>query len=36
VDGHVSYSEIYWNGQAGSLAMFYNPPAGYNYQWSGD
>ena len=36
VDGHVSYSEIYWNGQAGSLAMFYNPPAGYAYQWSGD
>jgi len=36
VDGHVSYSDIYWNGQAGSLAMFYNPPAGYDYQWSGD
>jgi prepilin-type N-terminal cleavage/methylation domain-containing protein len=36
VDGHVSYIAIYWNGQAGSLAMAYNPPAGYNYQWSGD
>jgi prepilin-type N-terminal cleavage/methylation domain-containing protein len=36
VDAHVSYSDIYWNGQAGSLAMFYNPPPGYNYQWSGD
>ena len=36
VDGHVSYTRIYWNGQAGSLAMFYNPPAGYDYQWSGD
>jgi prepilin-type N-terminal cleavage/methylation domain-containing protein/prepilin-type processing-associated H-X9-DG protein len=36
VDGHVSYIEMYWNGQAGSLAAFYNPPAGYDYQWSGD
>jgi prepilin-type N-terminal cleavage/methylation domain-containing protein/prepilin-type processing-associated H-X9-DG protein len=36
VDGHVSYIETYWNGQAGSLAIFYNPPAGYDYQWSGD
>jgi prepilin-type N-terminal cleavage/methylation domain-containing protein len=36
VDGHVSYIEMYWNGQAGSLAIFYNPPAGYDYQWSGD
>jgi prepilin-type processing-associated H-X9-DG protein len=36
VDGHVSYIEIYWNGQAGSFAFFYNPPAGYDYQWSGD
>jgi prepilin-type N-terminal cleavage/methylation domain-containing protein/prepilin-type processing-associated H-X9-DG protein len=36
VDGHVSYIEMNWNGQAGSLAMFYNPPTGYDYQWSGD
>jgi prepilin-type N-terminal cleavage/methylation domain-containing protein/prepilin-type processing-associated H-X9-DG protein len=36
VDGHVSYLEMYWNNQAGSLSCFYNPPAGYNYQWSGD
>jgi len=36
VDGHVSYLKTYWNGQAGSLAIFYNPPAGYDYQWSGD
>jgi prepilin-type N-terminal cleavage/methylation domain-containing protein/prepilin-type processing-associated H-X9-DG protein len=35
-DGHVNYIEMYWSGQAGSLAMYYNPPAGYNYQWSGD
>jgi prepilin-type processing-associated H-X9-DG protein len=36
VDGHVSYLKTFWNGQAGSLAIFYNPPAGYDYQWSGD
>jgi prepilin-type N-terminal cleavage/methylation domain-containing protein/prepilin-type processing-associated H-X9-DG protein len=36
VDGHVSYLKTYWNGQAGSLAIFYNPPAEYDYQWSGD
>lgn len=36
VDGHVSYLKTYWNGQALSLAMSYNPPAGYDYQWSGD
>ena len=36
VDGHVSYIKTYWNGQAGSLAIFYNPPDGYDYQWSGD
>jgi prepilin-type N-terminal cleavage/methylation domain-containing protein len=36
VDGHVSYINTYWSGQAGSLAIFYNPPAGYDYQWSGD
>jgi len=36
VDGHVSYIKTYWNGKVGSLAIFYNPPAGYDYQWSGD
>jgi prepilin-type N-terminal cleavage/methylation domain-containing protein len=36
VDGHVSLVEMYWNGQVDSLASSYNPPAGYNYQWSGD
>jgi prepilin-type N-terminal cleavage/methylation domain-containing protein len=36
VDGHANFVEIYWNGQAGSLAMSYNPPTEYNYQWSGD
>jgi hypothetical protein len=34
VDGHVSYLKIYYNGQ--KIAWAYNPPAGYNYQWSGD
>jgi prepilin-type N-terminal cleavage/methylation domain-containing protein len=36
VDGHVSYIKIYWDGQVGDFAGFYNPPAGYDYQWSGD
>ena len=36
VDGHVSYLKTYWNSQPGSLAVSYNPPAGYDYQWSGD
>lgn len=34
VDGHVSYLKIYYNGQ--KIACAYNPPAGYDYQWSGD
>ncbi|MGA2178215.1 MAG: type II secretion system protein [Verrucomicrobiota bacterium] len=41
VDGHVSYIKIYWNSAPGSngfysVAIFYDPPAGYDYQWSGD
>lgn len=36
VDGRVGFIEMYWNGQPGSLAMSYNPPAGYEYQWSPD
>jgi prepilin-type N-terminal cleavage/methylation domain-containing protein len=41
VDGHVSYIRIYWDstplpGGGQSLALGYNPPAGYDYQWSGD
>ncbi len=41
VDGHVSYIKIYWDstrlpGGGLSFAMTYNPPAGYEYQWSGD
>jgi prepilin-type N-terminal cleavage/methylation domain-containing protein len=44
VDGHVRYIRIYWNtnmipdgdGFLITMAMEYNPPAGYEYQWSGD
>jgi prepilin-type processing-associated H-X9-DG protein len=41
VDGHVSYIKIYWNSdpiQNGNytFAMEYDPPAGYDYKWSGD
>jgi prepilin-type N-terminal cleavage/methylation domain-containing protein/prepilin-type processing-associated H-X9-DG protein len=42
VDGHVSYLKIYWdstirypNGGM-SVAGYYDPPAGYDYQWSGN
>jgi prepilin-type processing-associated H-X9-DG protein len=38
VDGHVSYIKIYWGGNnpPGSLALHHDPPAGYDYKWSGD
>jgi prepilin-type N-terminal cleavage/methylation domain-containing protein len=41
VDGHVSYIKIFWNSarypNGGiSLAMDYDPSAGYDYKWSGD
>lgn len=41
VDGHVSYTKIYYNSSPNSnglysFAFFYDPPAGYAYQWSGD
>ncbi|HZM06511.1 MAG TPA: hypothetical protein VFC44_26210 [Candidatus Saccharimonadales bacterium] len=41
VDGHVNYIKIYWSSNklpAGvyTLAMQYDPPAGYDYKWSGD
>ena len=37
VDGHVSYIRIYWNGTKGfdGSSAFYEPPAGYDYKWSG-
>jgi prepilin-type N-terminal cleavage/methylation domain-containing protein len=40
VDGHVSYIKIYrddngsTNGPSRFYACFYDPPAGYDYQWS--
>jgi prepilin-type N-terminal cleavage/methylation domain-containing protein/prepilin-type processing-associated H-X9-DG protein len=39
VDGHVAYIKMYWKGSllpGPMLAMDYDPPAGYDYQWSGD
>ncbi len=42
VDGHASYINIYWNSTVGypnggvSFAVYYDPPAGYDYQWSGN
>jgi prepilin-type N-terminal cleavage/methylation domain-containing protein len=41
VDGHVNYIKMYWNSSTDangyySMAFFYDPPAGYDYQWSGD
>jgi prepilin-type N-terminal cleavage/methylation domain-containing protein len=41
VDGHVSYLKMYWNSSTNALgfysaAYFYDPPAGYDYQWSGN
>ena len=38
VDGHVAYIKIYWNGTEGpdGFSAFYEPPAGYDYKWSGN
>ena len=41
VDGHVSYIKMFWTdtsvtNRAKLGAAFYNPPPGYDYQWSGD
>ncbi len=38
VDGHVDYIKIYWGGNnpPGALALHHDPPAGYDYKWSGD
>ena len=40
VDGHVSYIKIYWDAAdvrtGHNEAWHYDPPAGYDYQWSGD
>ncbi len=38
VDGHVSYTTMYWKPlwPPTSRGSDYDPPAGYSYQWSGD
>jgi prepilin-type N-terminal cleavage/methylation domain-containing protein len=36
VDGHVSYIKMYWNSNLGETTCNYDPPAGYDYKWSGD
>jgi hypothetical protein len=41
VDGHVTFIKIYWDaavisGQGRAEAWQYDPPAGYDYKWSGD
>jgi prepilin-type N-terminal cleavage/methylation domain-containing protein len=41
-DSHVSDLKMFWNSTVGypdggsSFAAFYDPPAGYDYKWSGD
>ncbi|HTL73174.1 MAG TPA: prepilin-type N-terminal cleavage/methylation domain-containing protein [bacterium] len=37
VDGHVSYLKIFWNGSGGleNFPFRYEPPAGYEYKWTG-
>jgi len=38
VDGHVSYIKTYWDesNTDGTQPWEYEPPTGYDYQWSGD
>lgn len=38
VDGHVNYIKMHWDSAwpLGILALAHDPPAGYDYQWSGD
>ncbi len=41
VDGHVNYLNMYWNSSrypngSFSCAAYYDPPAGYDYKWSGN
>jgi prepilin-type N-terminal cleavage/methylation domain-containing protein len=41
VDGHVSYRKMYWDSVRASTGGFtysmnYDPPAGYDYKWSGE
>ena len=36
VDGHVSFTKIYWDGVEGSQPRNYEPPSGYEYDWDGE
>ena len=38
VDGHVNYIKIYWDGGGGieNFPFRYEPPAGYEYKWTGN
>jgi len=36
VDGHVSFTKIYWNGLIDSYPCEYEPPARYEYNWAGE
>ena len=37
VDGHVSYIKMFLDrAPRKGLAVFYNPPANYDYQWTSD
>ena len=39
VDGHVSYTKMYWDTNTTTShiqSWQYDPPSGYDYQWSGD
>jgi hypothetical protein len=36
VDGHGTYTRIYWDGVPDSDPGAYEPPNGYDYRWDGD
>ncbi|HTV39141.1 MAG TPA: DUF1559 domain-containing protein [Candidatus Sulfotelmatobacter sp.] len=42
VDGHLDYIKFYWNSAINypnggiSIPVYYDPPPGYDYQWSGN
>lgn len=35
-DGHVSYTEIYWDARLNGRSFAYDPTEEYDYKWSGD
>jgi len=35
-DGHVNYIKMYSEGNVFMATAFYDPPAGYDYKWSGN